>query len=196
MANFTEEAICRAFISLLNERPLNKITVNDIADRCGINRNSFYYHFNNIPSLIEAILEHEISRIIKQHPSIHNVEECVLMFADFFLENRQAVLHIYASANRNVFEAYLWKICRREIDIYLDTVFGDAGLSKENRDTVLLYYQCKVFGIILGWLQSGMKDDIHPFISRIFKLRSGFSEEMIRRCQEEQKKEDSFLNYF
>ena len=40
MANFTRRAIKEAFTSLLEERPLNDITVKDIVERCGINRNS------------------------------------------------------------------------------------------------------------------------------------------------------------
>lgn len=45
MANFTKQAIKAAFLELLDEKPLNKISVRDIVERCGINRNSFYYHF-------------------------------------------------------------------------------------------------------------------------------------------------------
>ena len=49
MANFTKQAIETAFLQLLNEKPLNKISVRDIVEKCGINRNSFYYHFQDIP---------------------------------------------------------------------------------------------------------------------------------------------------
>ncbi|MBR5944301.1 MAG: TetR family transcriptional regulator, partial [Lachnospiraceae bacterium] len=52
MANFTQKAIKESFIKLLNEKPLNKISVKDIVEECGINRNSFYYHFQDIPTLI------------------------------------------------------------------------------------------------------------------------------------------------
>ena len=45
MANFTRKAIKEAFLKLLNQRPLSQITVKDIVEDCGINRNSFYYHF-------------------------------------------------------------------------------------------------------------------------------------------------------
>ena len=38
----TKRAIKESFVNLLNERPLNKISVRDITDKCGINRNSFY----------------------------------------------------------------------------------------------------------------------------------------------------------
>ena len=41
MPNFTKMAIKASFIKLLNERPLNQITVKDIVLDCGINRNTF-----------------------------------------------------------------------------------------------------------------------------------------------------------
>ena len=50
MMNRTKDAIVAAFGELLTERPLSKITVKDIVDRCEISRNTFYYHFEGIPS--------------------------------------------------------------------------------------------------------------------------------------------------
>ena len=38
MPNFTKRAIKEAFVALLDERPLNKITVKDVVEACGINR--------------------------------------------------------------------------------------------------------------------------------------------------------------
>ena len=43
MPNFTKKAIKETFIKLLDERPLNQITVKYIVEDCGINRNSIYY---------------------------------------------------------------------------------------------------------------------------------------------------------
>ena len=56
MANFTRNAIKSPFLKLLNERPLSKITVKDIVSDCGVNRNTFYYYFEDIPKLIEDIM--------------------------------------------------------------------------------------------------------------------------------------------
>ena len=66
MANLTKEAIKKSLIKLLNERPINKITVKDIVEDCGINRNSFYYHFSYIPSLIEEFVMGEANRVIDE----------------------------------------------------------------------------------------------------------------------------------
>ena len=60
MPNFTKKAIQETFITLLDERPLNKITVKDIVETCGINRNSFYYHFEDLPALVEEMVAEQV----------------------------------------------------------------------------------------------------------------------------------------
>ena len=49
MANFTKKAIKETFVELLEEHPLSDITIKDIVEKCGINRNSFYYHYHDLP---------------------------------------------------------------------------------------------------------------------------------------------------
>lgn len=55
MAVRTKQAIRQAFIELLNERPLDKISVKDIAERSTVNRNTFYYYYADIYALVEEI---------------------------------------------------------------------------------------------------------------------------------------------
>ena len=49
MANLTKKAIRDAFVKLLNQRPLHQITVKDVVETCGVNRNTFYYYYQDIP---------------------------------------------------------------------------------------------------------------------------------------------------
>lgn len=60
MAQQTKNAIRRAFIQLLNERPLDKISIKDIAEKGAVNRNTFYYYYADIYALVEDILQLEI----------------------------------------------------------------------------------------------------------------------------------------
>ncbi len=69
----------RRFLQLLNEKPLNKISVRDIVEKCGINRNSFYYHFQDIPSLIAEIITAYTDRLIEEYPTISTLDECCEM---------------------------------------------------------------------------------------------------------------------
>ena len=93
MANFTKQAIETAFLQLLNEKPLNKISVRDIVEKCGINRNSFYYHFQDIPSLIAEIITASTDRLIEEYPTISTLDECCEMAFRYALRNRSAVMH-------------------------------------------------------------------------------------------------------
>ena len=76
MANFTRRAIKEAFTSLLEERPLNDITVKDIVERCGINRKTFYNHYRDIPDLMEKILTDEVDAIMARYTQVDSIEEC------------------------------------------------------------------------------------------------------------------------
>ena len=58
MSQVTKRALEQSLKNLLLKKPLTKITINDIAQDCGINRMTFYYHFKDIYDLVEwAYLE-------------------------------------------------------------------------------------------------------------------------------------------
>lgn len=61
----TEQMIIDTFLKLVEEKTLDKITIQDIADGCGINRNTFYYHFDDIYSLIEQIFKARLNTVMK-----------------------------------------------------------------------------------------------------------------------------------
>ena len=67
MSGFTKEIIIRTLFELLNEKPLAKITVKDIVERCGVNRNTFYYHFRDISDVVESALLREVDNAF-EHP--------------------------------------------------------------------------------------------------------------------------------
>lgn len=55
MPSFTKRAIIESFLRLVGKKPLDKITVRDLVDDCGINRNTFYYYFQDIYAVMEEI---------------------------------------------------------------------------------------------------------------------------------------------
>lgn len=184
MANFTKQAIKASFIKLLNEQPLNKISVRSIVEDCGINRNSFYYHFQDIPSLIEEIVKEEIDALVSKYPAISSIDECVSVALRFTLENKRAVMHIYNSVNRDIYERYMMNICEYVIKTYLDTVFGRTGVSERDRTAAIRFLKCSLFGLSFDWIENGMKDDAVEEIKYITSLCHGLSDELIRRCRE------------
>lgn len=159
MADFTRKAIKTTFIELLNERPLSKISVKDVVEACGITRSSFYYHFCDISALVEEIVKEEAERIIDKYPSINSVSECFDALIEFASNKKRAIMHVYRSVNRDVFEFHLMNISEYLVKNYFQVALAGGELSKESRDSVINYYKCVFFGLVLNWLAEGMPED-------------------------------------
>lgn len=60
----TKVELANAFKELSKKKPMNKITVNDLIKYCQLNRNTFYYHFEDIHDLINWMFNEEVKKII------------------------------------------------------------------------------------------------------------------------------------
>lgn len=183
MANFTKQAIKASFLKLLEQRPLSRISVRDIVEDCGVNRNTFYYHFQDIPALLEEMITDEAERIISQYPSLDSIEECLSVAVEFSLEHKRAVLHIYDSLSRDVYNKNLLKICDHVITAYIDNLLGGRKIDETDKKLIAGLYRCECFGIITEWLMNGMAEDITDAFGRVCELRKGAIEEMLERAK-------------
>ena len=172
----TKRAICSAFEELLEEKSLGKITVKDISSRCGITRNTFYYHYQDILDLLEDICQDSVDHIIEQYPSINSIDECADAIAEYVLSKKRSVMHIYNSNNRSSYVNSLWKVCDHVITTYADTAFTGSSLSETDRALLIQYYKCSAYGIVIGWIRTGMKADDIAGIRRILRLQEGLPE--------------------
>ncbi len=189
MPSFTKNAIKESFLKLLDQRPLNQITVKNIVEDCGINRNSFYYHFEDIPALINEIITERADAIIAQYGAVDTLEQCLEAAIQFALEHRRAILHMYRSVSRDTVEEYLMRICRYTVERYIQSAVGDVPVRAEDREILVRFCQCECFGQAVAWLAGGMSYDIQAQFSRLCRLMSGFVEELIRRCAAEAESE-------
>lgn len=164
-------------------RGISQITVRDIVDACGVNRNTFYYYFQDIPQLVETIINEDADRVIQEHPSIESVEDCLNAAIRFALENRKAVLHIYHSINRDIYEQYQWRVCEHAVTTYVDGILAGRTVAEPDRNLMIDYLKCMCFGFVVGWLETGMQEGIQSRFHRICELKRGDLDAMITRCE-------------
>ena len=185
MANFTRRAIKETFLALLEERPFSDITVKDIVEKCGINRNSFYYHFHDIPSLLGEIIAEQTEQLIRAYPSISSLDECFHVAFQFALENKRAVMHIYHSVNRDVFTQSMLKLCDYVVATYIATAFPDDPMGKSDRQIVIRFMKCQLFGMCIDWIDRGMTDAAYDDLHRMLELSRDIPQLIIRRSRED-----------
>lgn len=185
MSLSARESIKASFRKLLEERPLREITVREIVQDCGVNRNSFYYHFKDIPALLEEIITEYADRIITSQGPAASLADCLETAARFAQENRQAALHINQSAHRDLFERYLMDVCRRVVQDYAAAAIGRVPVSSEDREILIRFYQCECFGQVMAWLNSGMRYDMARQFRRLCQLAKGMTDMLLQRAMEE-----------
>ncbi len=185
MQQFTKRAIMETFIELLNEKPLNKITVKEIVDHCGINRNTFYYHFEDIQDLLVYVLDTEAEKVITEHSSVESLEEGFIAAARFALENKRATYHIYNSVSREDLERYLNRVAREVLERMADRLIEELPererITKEDQEMVIAFYKCGLVGMITEWLSIGMKTPPEDMIRRLGALLRGSLKEVLRK---------------
>ncbi len=183
MRKSTDQIIRDAFLELLEEKDINRITVRDIVERCGVNRNTFYYHYQDIPSLIETLTKDRADEVIRRYHSVDSLETALYAAADFAEADRRVIMHVYRSASRDILEMHLWRICRYVVDSFLEKLFQGHRISEEDRDIISRFYQGECFGLVMEWLNSNGKDDIRGKIHRFCELRAGVLEAMVDRAE-------------
>lgn len=174
--NPTEMAIIQAFWDILENKPYNKVTVNDVAQQCKINRNTFYYHFDDMNDLLERVMKHEADILIKNYREVNSIADCLIPFLSNALKRRQAFLHIYQSIKRDVFLEQLDRIALYTTTQYIETQTQDFLITAYDKKVLIRFYKCAIVGIVLDWLDHNMEDDLASALVRISDLFAGSSQ--------------------
>ena len=106
MPSFTKKAIFESFLTLAAKKPLEKITVRDIVDHCGINRNTFYYHFQDIYAVFEGICDIGLAFARRDLPTADMLSSLFLTLTEQVSHHRRATENLFASLGRDGIERY------------------------------------------------------------------------------------------
>lgn len=173
MSSFTKKAIKDSFFKLLLEKPIDRITIKDIANDCGISRNTFYYHYEDMPSLVEDMIMDEVNTLIEKYPTIDSFDKGVEVAVEFVLSNRRAAMHVYNSDHRYIYERCLMRICGHVARTFVNSSIPEGRVSDEDRELLVNYYKCIGFGFIIDWCDNGMKAGYARTFKKIIELRKG-----------------------
>lgn len=89
-------------------KPINKITVRELFSTCGMNRNSFYYHFEDIYALFKWIVEAEVVEIVKQYDLMLDYHEVVHFVLDYVESNQHLLANAYNAVGRAGLKRFLY----------------------------------------------------------------------------------------
>lgn len=192
---YTKNLIKEEFMKLLVERSFNSITIAELSERCEINRNTFYYHYEDIYSLVKEILSDEIDRVDQEFNSTASWEKSLMHAASFLLDNKKAAQNLFRSIDKKDLDSYLYEICERVMEKYIENECEEKNIKASAEDKVLVrnFYRAALVGLLDKWIQDGMEESPDKFIYRLGELFEGNIERSLRISEKEFKK-DPFSN--
>ena len=159
MSEVTKRALEQSLKNLLLKKPLAKITINDITEDCGINRMTFYYHFKDIPDVVEFILKKKWDEILEHPQDRASILECMEEMADLVRNNRKVMFNVYRSVKKDTFLFYMNEISNYIIMEYFRKNADQFDLDEGEIRILIQYYKCLFMGFLMEWLDNNLKSD-------------------------------------
>ena len=173
MSQITKRALEQSLKNLLLKKPLTKITVADIADDCGINRMTFYYHFKDIYDLVEWSCLEDAKRALDEKKTCETWQQGLLQIFEAVQENKPFILNVYRCVHGEQVEKYLQPLVDRLILDVIDEESGGMTVRDEDKQFIAQIYSYVFIGLMLDWIEGDMREDPQPIVDKLARLIRG-----------------------
>ena len=181
MSQITKRALEQSLKNLLLKKPLTKITVSDIADDCGINRMTFYYHFKDIYDLVEWSCLEDAKHALDEKKTYETWQQGLLQIFEAVKENKPFILNVYRCVHREQIEKYLQPLVDQLILGVINEETGNMTIRDEDKQFIAQIYSYIFIGLMLDWIKDDMREDPQPLVDRLARLIKGSMSEALSR---------------
>ena len=181
MSQITKRALEQSLKNLLLKKPLTKITVGDIAEECGINRMTFYYHFKDIYDLVEWSCLEDAKKALDEKKTYETWQQGLLQIFEAAQENKPFILNVYRCVHREQVERYLQPLVDQLLLDVLNEEIGEMTLRDEDKQFIAQIYSYIFIGLMLDWIKDDMRADPQQIVDRLAKLIKGSMSAAIAR---------------
>lgn len=177
----TRRLLRDAFVELLEEMEIGKISVNRITERATINRVTFYLHYRDIPDMLEKMADEmmeNIRLIVTQTPENHNCREEVdssmmVNLLEHIAEHAKFYKVVLATRQTSIFMERMFKLLTDAIASRMEKIQSESyiAMAGVQMDIAVRYFSAALIGTVIEWLRNDMPYTPH-FLAKQFSLLS------------------------
>ena len=171
----TKKAIANSLKKAMRVKPLSKITVSEIIKDCGINRKTFYYHFEDIYALLKWMFEEEAIEVVKNFDLLVDYEEAVNFVLDYVEKNQHIINCAYDSMGRDEMKRFFYADFIELITSIVTRAeqMNHMTLEPDFKRFVCGFYAEGLAGILILYIKSKdhyTREEIVNYISAVLRL--------------------------
>lgn len=167
MSQITKRALEASLKKMLLQKPIDKITINDITEDCGISRMTFYYHFKDIYDLVEWCCMEDAAKALDGKKTYSDWKEGFLQIFEAVRENKPFIMNVYRSVSREQIERYLYQVTYDLLKGVVEEQSQGLTVSEEDKAFVANLYKYGFVGLMLDWIRGDMHADPIPIVEKL-----------------------------
>ncbi|WP_071131075.1 TetR/AcrR family transcriptional regulator [Enterococcus timonensis] len=165
----TENLLRQALVRLCLKEPFAKISVKEITEEAGINRQTFYYHYKDKEMLLKEVYYHDCLHYLDQEISLDNWEEQTLLLLKAIYQKSAFYQNTLSSSQEALFHDFSELIEARFLDLF-SLLDQDKILLAEDKNFYAGFFADGCSGVLKKWLQTGLKEQPIEMAARLFRL--------------------------
>lgn len=173
----TKHALSVALKELMEQKPIDKITISELTERCGIRRQNFYYHFEDIYDLLRWMFQEEAVSLLEQYEGSLLWQEGLLQLFHYIEANKAVCLCALGSVGqehlKRFFEAHIYTLIHHTIEhISVEIGVQNDHAFEEDIDLLTHFYVVAMAGLIVSWLRGEVEktpEELIDFVDRLLQ---------------------------
>lgn len=147
----TKKMLAESLKKLIRKKSFSSITVSELTKSCGLNRNTFYYHFEDINDLLKWTLEQEAIDVVKNFDLMLDYEEAIEFVMDYIVENEQFLNNIYYSVGYSELKRFFCHDFNEVISSLINKLEQQMNLSvpEDFKEFLCHFYTAALAGMVL-----------------------------------------------
>lgn len=181
----SRKMIREAFLELLKEKDINKITVTDIVNKADLNRSTFYAHYMDVRAITEEMENEVINKMIEilkkfEFKNFFNNPTPLLLEVSRFLESNQETYKILLEINDA--ETFLKKLK----NVFANYMMLDTDIPEYLKDSKMVnlrisYFAGGIINMYQDWFKGRLNCSLNDIALEVSKLLSLEANELFEK---------------
>lgn len=169
-SSITKKIIATGFKELMQKKPFEKITISDIANVCGINRQTFYYHFQDKYDLLNQIFCNEVIYPFINDITVDNWSNNLIKMLTVVSNNSKFYTNALRTSYSSEFQKYIHTVSTRIFAEIIDDAAGKKLIATNDKMFIAEFFSYGIIGSVVTWITKGIKEPPEVVVNHIVNL--------------------------
>ena len=177
----TKKLLADTLKKIMRSKPFSKITVSEIIQECGVNRKTFYYHFQDIYDLLKWVFDEEAIQVVRHFDLLEDYEAAIRFVMDYIRENDYIISCTHDSIGREEMKRFFYMDFIEIITSVINEAETQAHISiePEFKAYAAKFYTEALAGMLIDWAKNGTDQDYERTVLYLTNIVSSAVESML-----------------